>query len=40
MFWVLFIKEHVYNLYEAIPGFAAGFLVTWLVSRETYNEPA
>ncbi|NNC76651.1 MAG: sodium/proline symporter [Woeseiaceae bacterium] len=37
--WVLFIKEHTYNLYEAIPGFAAGFLLTWLVSRATYKEP-
>lgn len=35
--WVLFIKEDAYNLYEAIPGFAAGFLLTWLVSRATYS---
>lgn len=31
--WVLFFKQHTYDLYEAIPGFAAGFLATWLVSR-------
>ena len=36
--WVLFIKEHTYNLYEAIPGFAAGFLLTWLVSWLTFKE--
>ena len=36
--WVLFIKEHVYNLYEAIPGFAMGLLLTWLVSRMTWVE--
>ncbi|MDX1518124.1 MAG: sodium/proline symporter [Woeseiaceae bacterium] len=36
--WVLFVKQHTYNLYEAIPGFAAGFLLTWLVSRLTYAE--
>ena len=36
--WVLFIKDHTYNMYEAIPGFAAGFLLTWLVSRLTYTD--
>ncbi len=36
--WVLFVKEHVYNLYEAIPGFAMGLLLTWLVSRATFRE--
>jgi len=35
--WVLAVKEHTYNLYEAIPGFAVGFLLTWLVSRLTYK---
>lgn len=33
VFWVLFVKSHTYGLYEAIPGFAAGFAVTWAVSR-------
>ena len=36
--WVLFVKEHVYDLYEAIPGFAMGLLLTWLVSRATWKE--
>lgn len=36
--WVLVIKQHTYSLYEAIPGFAAGFLLTWLVSRLTYRQ--
>jgi sodium/proline symporter len=31
--WVLFFKANTWELYEAIPGFAAGFLATWLVSR-------
>ncbi len=31
--WVLFFKSHTYGLYEAIPGFAAGFFATWAVSR-------
>ncbi|MDH3748821.1 MAG: hypothetical protein OER97_11500, partial [Gammaproteobacteria bacterium] len=35
--WVLFVKEHTYNLYEAIPGFAVGFFMTWIVSRLTYK---
>lgn len=38
--WVLFIKEHTHNLYEAIPGFAVGFLLTWLVSRATFKGSA
>ena len=33
--WVLFVKEHVYDLYEMIPGVAAGLLVTVLVSLRT-----
>lgn len=30
--WVLFFKEGFYDLFEMIPGFAAGFLVTTVVS--------
>ena len=33
VFWVLFVKAHTYGLYEAIPGFTAGFAATWAVSR-------
>jgi len=35
--WVLVFKEQTYDLYEAIPGFAAGFLLTWTVSRLTWK---
>lgn len=35
--WVLVFKERTYYLYEAIPGFAAGFLLTWGVSRLTWR---
>lgn len=38
MIWVLAVKEHTYDLYEAIPGFFVGGLVTLLVSRLTYQE--
>ncbi len=31
--WVLLVKEHFYDLYEMLPGFAAGLLTTWLVSK-------
>lgn len=37
--WVLFVKEHVYDLYEMIPGFAAGFIVTIGVSLFTAPPP-
>jgi len=37
--WVLFVKEHVYDLYEMIPGFAAGFIVTIAVSLFTEPPP-
>ena len=30
--WVEFFKSGAHNLYEAIPGFAAGFLLTWGVA--------
>jgi sodium/proline symporter len=33
--WVLWVKPHSYGLYEALPGFVAGVLVTLLVSRLT-----
>jgi len=36
--WVVIFKEHAYNLYEAIPAFTMGFLLTWLVSRFTWKE--
>ena len=31
--WVLVFKANAFGLYEAIPGFAAGFLATFVVSR-------
>lgn len=34
--WVLAVKQHTYDLYEALPGFVAGALTTLLVSRMTY----
>jgi sodium/proline symporter len=33
--WVLFFKGHFYDLYEMLPGFAAGFIVTIGVSLLT-----
>lgn len=33
MVWGVFVKPLAHNLYEAIPGFAAGFLLILLVSR-------
>ena len=33
--WLLFYKEGFYNLYEMLPGFAAGFLCTIGVSLIT-----
>ena len=33
--WVLAIKEHTYDLYEALPGFIVGGVVTLLVSALT-----
>ncbi len=33
--WVLWVKEHTYGLYEALPGFVVGALVTLLVSKMT-----
>jgi sodium/proline symporter len=35
MLWVMFLKERFYDLYEMIPGFLMGLLVTILVSRFT-----
>jgi Na+/proline symporter len=37
--WVLFAKEQFYDLYEMLPGFAAGFLVTIGVSLRTQLPP-
>jgi len=31
--WALLLKERFFDLYEKIPGFAVGFLVTFVVSR-------
>jgi sodium/proline symporter len=33
--WVLFFKEQFYDLYEMIPGFLVGFLLTVGVSLAT-----
>jgi sodium/proline symporter len=33
--WALVVKERFFDLYEMIPGFAVGFLVTFVVSRLT-----
>ncbi|MCK5438562.1 MAG: hypothetical protein KAI97_01395, partial [Gemmatimonadetes bacterium] len=33
--WVLFFKDGLYDLYEMLPGFAAGFLFTIVVSLLT-----
>lgn len=35
--WVSVLKQHSYDLYEAIPGFVVGGLVTLLVSYLTYE---
>ncbi len=37
--WVWAVKEHFYDLYEMIPGFAAGFIVTIGVSLFTEPPP-
>ena len=36
--WVVVFKEATYSLYEAIPGFSVGFLLTWGVSWLTWKE--
>ena len=35
--WLSFFKADYHGLYEAIPGFIAGFVLTWGVSRLTYK---
>lgn len=35
--WMLQFKEQTYGLYEAVPGFAAGIVVTMLVSMATHK---
>ena len=35
--WLSFFKSSFHGLYEAIPGFIAGFVLTWAVSRMTYK---
>jgi len=37
--WVLFIKEHVFGLYEAVPGFVVGLLLSWVVSALSQDRP-
>lgn len=32
MIWAVFVKQHVFNLYEMIPGFLVGLMLTVLVS--------
>ncbi|MCF8474043.1 MAG: hypothetical protein K9G26_05035 [Emcibacter sp.] len=36
--WVVFAKEHFYDLYEMVPGFIVGLTLTILVSHFTYDE--
>jgi sodium/proline symporter len=36
--WLMFFKEAAHGLYEAIPGFIAGMVLTFGVSRLTYKE--
>ncbi len=35
--WVLALKEQTYDLYEAIPGFIVGIILTYVVSAVTYK---
>ena len=35
--WLSFFKDDYHGLYEAIPGFVAGLVLTWGVSRLTYK---
>lgn len=35
--WILKFKADTYGLYEMIPGFFTGLVVTWVVSRLTYK---
>jgi len=37
--WVLGLKEVTYDLYEAIPGFVMGMVVTIIVSAMTFSSP-
>jgi sodium/proline symporter len=38
--WVLEFKDQAYGLYEAVPGFAVGIVVTMLVSMATHKPTA
>ena len=38
--WVELFKAQTYNLYEAIPGFIAGLVVTYIVSTMTWRPGA
>jgi len=35
--WVLWFKEQTFGLYEAVPGFIVGMVVTIIVSAMTFN---
>ena len=36
--WLVWFKDDYHGFYEAIPGFIAGFVLTWGVSALTYKE--
>jgi len=38
--WVLLLKEQTYNLYEAVPGFIVGMVLTYAVSAMTFKPAA
>jgi sodium/proline symporter len=38
--WVLAVKPHAYDLYEAVPGFFVGIVLTLVVSRMTGDKSA
>jgi sodium/proline symporter len=38
--WVLLFKEQTYDLYEAVPGFIVGMVLTYAVSAMTFKPPA
>jgi Na+/proline symporter len=35
--WVLALKDQTYDLYEAIPGFIVGIILTYVISAVTYK---
>lgn len=40
VFWVLLFKEEAYGLYEAVPGFIVGMILTYGISAMTYKPAA